>query len=90
MQIAHALERPLPAKHDDPSQRRFQESILIPASKDKVAKLGNTRLTNAFELGSRPNISNKPGDLVADIAYMAPERTKSDAEADTRSDIYGA
>jgi serine/threonine-protein kinase len=31
----------------------------------------------------------RPGQLVGSIAYMSPERTKENAQVDTRSDIYG-
>ncbi len=63
------------------------ESILI-RHKDKVAKLGDMMLAKALE-GVKAKQITRPGELVGDLAYMAPERTKSDVEVDTRADIYG-
>jgi eukaryotic-like serine/threonine-protein kinase len=63
------------------------ENILI-RKKDNVAKLGDMMLAKALE-GIKAKQITKPGELVGDIAYMSPERTKSDVEVDTRSDIYG-
>ena len=31
----------------------------------------------------------QPGQILGDVPYLAPERTKADAEIDTRSDLYG-
>ncbi len=63
------------------------ENIMI-RKKDNVAKLGDMMLAKALE-GTKAKQITKPGELVGDIAYMSPERTKSDVEVDTRSDIYG-
>jgi serine/threonine protein kinase len=63
------------------------ENIMI-RKKDNVAKLGGMMLAKALE-GIKAKQITKPGELVGDIAYMAPERTKSDVEVDTRADIYG-
>ena len=63
------------------------ENIMI-RKKDNVAKLGGMMLAKALE-GIKAKQITKPGELVGDIAYMSPERTKSDVEVDTRSDIYG-
>jgi len=89
LKIGVQIARALVAAHEKQMVHRnvAPESILI-RKQDKVVKLGNLRLTKALE-GIKAKHMNKPGELVGDIAYMAPERTKSDAEADTRSDIYG-
>jgi serine/threonine protein kinase len=63
------------------------ENIMI-RKKDNAAKLGGMMLAKALE-GIKAKQITKPGELVGDIAYMAPERTKSDVEVDTRADIYG-
>jgi serine/threonine protein kinase len=83
--IAQALE----AAHEKHIIHRnvSPESILIRA-KDKVAKLGDMMLAKAFE-GIKAKQITRPGELVGNIAYMAPERTKSDVEVDTRADLYG-
>ncbi len=83
--IAQALE----AAHEKHIIHRnvSPESILI-RSQDKVAKLGDMMLAKALE-GIKAKQITRPGELVGNIAYMAPERTKSDVEADTRADLYG-
>jgi serine/threonine protein kinase len=83
--IAQALE----AAHEKHIIHRnvAPESILI-RNKDKVAKLGDMMLAKAME-GIKAKQITKPGELVGNIAYMAPERTRSDVEVDTRADIYG-
>ncbi len=62
------------------------ENILI-RKQDKAAKLGDMMLAKALE-GIKAKQITKPGELVGNLAYMAPERTKSDVEVDTRADIY--
>ncbi len=83
--IAEALE----AAHEKHIIHRniSPEAIMI-RKNDKVAKLGDMMLAKALE-GIKAKQITKPGELVGDIAYMAPERTKSDVEVDTRADIYG-
>jgi hypothetical protein len=83
--IAQALE----AAHEKHIIHRnvAPESILI-RKQDKVAKLGDMMLAKALE-GVKAKQITRPGELVGDLAYMAPERTKSDVEVDTRADIYG-
>ena len=83
--IAQALE----AAHEKHIIHRnvSPESILI-RKQDKAAKLGDMMLAKALE-GIKAKQITKPGELVGNIAYMAPERTKSDVEVDTRADIYG-
>ena len=82
--IAQALE----AAHEKHIIHRniSPENILV-RSKDNVAKLGDMMLAKAME-GIKAKQITKPGELVGNIAYMAPERTRSDVEIDTRADIY--
>jgi serine/threonine protein kinase len=64
------------------------QNILLRTS-DKVAKLGDLMLAKALE-GVMAKDVTKPGALIGDIAYMAPERTTGGAGAiDGRSDLYG-
>jgi serine/threonine-protein kinase len=85
VQIAQALE----AAHEKHIIHRniAPENILI-RSKDKAAKLGDMMLAKAMD-GIKARAITKPGELVGNVAYMAPERTRSDVEVDTRADIYG-
>jgi serine/threonine-protein kinase len=85
VQIARALEA-AHAKHVVHGHVS-PESILIRA-KDKVAKLGDMMLAKVFER-IKTTTTDRPGDLVGDVAYMPPERLKSDVEPDIRTDIYG-
>lgn len=61
-------------------------NIMLQAS-DKVAKLGDLMLAKAME-GVMAQQITRPGELVGDVNYMSPERTRSSADIDGRSDIY--
>ena len=62
------------------------ESILI-RSKDKVPKLADLLLAKVVD-APEVKTAARPGELVGNVAYMAPERTRGDAEVDIRADIY--
>jgi serine/threonine-protein kinase len=55
---------------------------------DNLAKLGDLMLAKALE-GEQGEQITRRGELVGDLAYMAPERTYGNAPVDGRSDIYG-
>jgi serine/threonine protein kinase len=64
------------------------QNIMIRHS-DKATKLGDLMLAKALE-GTLAKQVTKPGELVGDVSYMSPERTRgTGAEVDGRSDIYG-
>jgi serine/threonine protein kinase len=63
------------------------QNILIRHS-DKMAKLGDLMLAKALE-GVMAKDVTKPGELLGDVAYMAPERTRGAGGVDGRSDLYG-
>ena len=84
MQIAQALEA-LHGKHII-HRNVAPESILI-RSKDKVPKLADLLLAKVVD-GTEVKTASRPGELVGNVAYMAPERTRSDADVDIRADIY--
>jgi serine/threonine protein kinase len=50
--------------------------------------LGDFMLAKALE-GTLAQQVTQPGEILGELAYLAPERTQADAEIDTRSDIYG-
>lgn len=62
------------------------QNILIQKS-DKTAKLGDLMLAKALE-GNMALEITKPGEILGDVRYLPPERTRRDVEIDGRSDIY--
>jgi Protein kinase domain/Inner membrane component of T3SS, cytoplasmic domain len=83
-QIARALE----ALHEKHIVHRnvVPENILI-RSKDKVPKLADLVLAKVVD-GTEVRTAARPGELLGNVAYMAPERTRCDVEVDIRADIY--
>ena len=62
-------------------------NILVRAS-DKIIKLGDLMLAKALE-GSLAEQVTKPGEVIGDMNYMSPERTKGAGEpVDGRSDLF--
>src|SRR5262249_8469158 len=55
---------------------------------DKTVLLGDLMLAKALE-GSLAQQVTQPGQLVGDVGYMSPERTRGAGDIDGRSDIYG-
>jgi serine/threonine protein kinase len=64
------------------------ENVLISKSRPMIAKLGDLMLAKALD-GVKAQAITRPGELVGDLVYMSPERTRESATVDTRSDIYG-
>jgi serine/threonine-protein kinase len=86
VQVARALAHA--ASHHIIHRNVMPENILIRKA-DGVAKLGDLMLAKAME-GMLARAVTRPGELVGDLSYMAPERTRDDAAlVDARSDIYG-
>jgi serine/threonine protein kinase len=54
---------------------------------DKVCLLGDLMLAKALE-GAHSVQITRPGQLVGEVGYMAPERTYADGVVDIRSDMY--
>jgi serine/threonine protein kinase len=64
------------------------QNILVQAT-DKTTKLTDLMLAKALE-GTMVQQITRPGELVGDVTYMSPERTRGDlASIDGRSDLYG-
>jgi serine/threonine protein kinase len=63
------------------------KNVLLEAP-TKSAKLGDLMLAKALE-GSLAQQITRPGALVGELAYMAPERTRAGTAVDARSDLYG-
>jgi serine/threonine protein kinase len=68
--------------------RNVTPTNILWRTEDKTALLGDLILAKALE-GSLAHQVTRPGELVGDIAYMSPERTKGTSDIDGRADIYG-
>src|SRR5262245_48307693 len=55
---------------------------------DKTALLGDLMLAKALE-GSLAKQITQPGEILGDVAYMSPERTRGSGDVDHRADLYG-
>jgi hypothetical protein len=62
------------------------QNILI-RKEDKVVKLGDLMLAKALE-GTLAEQLTRPGEMLGDVRYMAPERTVGSENIDSRSDLY--
>jgi serine/threonine protein kinase len=88
--VATHVTRALEAAHEQNIIHRnvMPENILIPKGPVLTAKLGDLMLAKVLA-GVKAKPITRPGELVGDLVYMAPERTRDDAPVDTRADIYG-
>jgi serine/threonine protein kinase len=84
MQIAKALGA-LHEKHI--LHRNISPETVLIRKVDKVAKLSGMMLAAVTE-GIETKTTTRIGELVGNIAYMAPECTRPHAEIDIRADIY--
>ncbi|MFO1095474.1 MAG: FHA domain-containing serine/threonine-protein kinase [Planctomycetaceae bacterium] len=80
--VARALEAA--AEHHIIHRNIMPSNILL--TKQKVAKLGDLMLAKSLEGGAYQEIT-RPGQLIGNLAYMSPERTRG-VDVDERSDIY--
>jgi serine/threonine protein kinase len=85
VQVARALE----AAHEQHIiHRNVTPANILIRKADNEAKLGDLMLAKALE-GTLAQQITRPGQLLGNLAYMAPERTSEEKTVDTRSDIYG-
>jgi len=68
--------------------RNVTPQNLLQRKHDKTVKLCDLMLAKALE-GSMAKQVTQAGQLVGDVAYMSPERTREGAQVDHRSDLYG-
>jgi serine/threonine-protein kinase len=68
--------------------RNVTPTNILRRHKDKVCLLGDLMLAKALE-GTLAKQVTQPGQLVGDVPYMSPERTRDSDAVDCRSDIYG-
>jgi serine/threonine protein kinase len=55
---------------------------------DKTALLGDLMLAKALDATQAQQIT-RPGEILGDVAYMSPERTRGSGDVDGRADLYG-
>jgi serine/threonine protein kinase len=63
------------------------QNIMLRVS-DKTVLLGDLMLAKALE-GTLAQQITRPGELLGDVGYMSPERTRGTGDVDGRSDLYG-
>jgi eukaryotic-like serine/threonine-protein kinase len=87
--VATHVARALEYGHDHAILHRnvTPTNILLEAT-SKTAKLGDLMLAKALE-GVLAKQITRPGEIVGDVGYMSPERTRGTADLDGRSDLYG-
>jgi serine/threonine protein kinase len=85
VQVARALEY---AHGQSIIHRNVTPTNILRDATTKDVKLGDLMLAKALE-GSFAQPITRPGELVGDVAYMSPERTRGTEDIDHRSDLYG-
>jgi serine/threonine protein kinase len=83
VEVARALEY---AHAEGIVHRNVTPDNVLRQATDKVCKLGDLMFAKALE--GAPQIT-RPGELIGEVAYMSPERTRGVTELDARSDLYG-
>ena len=68
--------------------RNLTPTNILQRSSDGVCLLGDLMLAKALE-GQQAQQVTQIGQIVGEVSYLSPERTGSNMEIDTRSDIYG-
>jgi serine/threonine protein kinase len=68
--------------------RNVTPTNILRDATNKTVKLGDLMLSKALE-GPLARQVTRPGELVGDVAYMSPERTRDTSSLDVRSDLYG-
>jgi serine/threonine protein kinase len=68
--------------------RNVTPTNILRRKSDEMCLLGDFMLAKALE-GTLAQQVTQPGEILGELAYLAPERTQADTVIDTRSDIYG-
>jgi serine/threonine protein kinase len=84
-QVGRALEY---AHGQNIIHRNVTPRNIIRPTTDKVCKLGDLMLAKALE-GSLAQQITRPGEIIGEVEYMSPERTRGTTDVDQRSDLYG-
>jgi len=85
VQIGRVLEY---AHGQDIIHRNVTPTNILRDAPSKVVKLGDLMLSKAME-GILAQQITRPGELVGEVEYMSPERTRGTTDIDHRSDLYG-
>lgn len=67
--------------------RNLTPTNILRRHRDKVCLLADLMLAKALK-GTQAEQITRPGQLIGDVPYLSPERTRDD-QVDCRSDIYG-
>jgi serine/threonine protein kinase len=88
LRVAVHVGRALGYAHENSILHRSvtPDSVLI-RSADGVAKLGGLLLAKSLE-GMLAQKITRPGEVVGELEYMSPERTRGTTDVDARSDLY--
>ena len=68
--------------------RNVTPTNILRRHEDKACLMGDLMLAKALE-GTLAKQVTQPGQIVGDVPYMSPERTRASDDVDCRSDIYG-
>ena len=82
--VARALNE---AAQNNIIHRNVTPNNILQRSSDKVCLLGDLVLAKALQ-GTLAQQVTQPGQLIGDVPYMSPERTRDSSLADHRSDLY--
>lgn len=82
--IARALQY---AEEQSILHRNITPNNILIRKIDQVALLGDLMLAKALE-GTLAQQITKPGQMIGDVNFMSPERTRSTGEIDSRSEIF--
>ncbi|MFP6573681.1 MAG: FHA domain-containing serine/threonine-protein kinase [Pirellulaceae bacterium] len=85
VQIGRALDA---AYEQKIIHRNVTPTNILRRTSDRACLLGDLMLAKALD-GTFSQQITQPGQLVGEVPYMAPERTRDSDPVDTRSDIYG-
>jgi serine/threonine protein kinase len=83
--VARALEY---AHGEGIVHRNVTPTNILRDAASQVYKLGDLMLAKSIENTAAAQIT-RPGELVGDVEYMSPERTRGTTDVDARGDLYG-
>ena len=87
--VGAEIGRALQYAHDHSIvHRNVTPDKILQEAASKTCKLGDLMLAKALE-GPMAKQITRPGQILGDVRYMSPERTRGVTELDARSDLYG-